>query len=117
MPPLSRPGMGLRSVRPSRSFRVEGAVWLTLLVSLSLSPGQSPSPPGAEPPPETTPPKPAAPDRWFLMRELQGTWPGWLLDGHKVQVTGWTEAAFTASSNHADQLPMGFNYRANELHV
>jgi hypothetical protein len=51
------------------------------------------------------------------MRELQGTWPGWLLDGNKVQVTGWTEAAFTASTNHADQLPMGFNYRANELHV
>jgi hypothetical protein len=51
------------------------------------------------------------------MRELQGTWPGYLLDGSRVQVLGWTDSAFTASSDHADQLPMGFNYRANEFHV
>src|SRR5437763_6575022 len=57
-----------------------GAMWLPLLVSLSLAPAQLPSP-AAETPPDAPPPRPppAAPDRWFLMREFQGTWPGWLL--------------------------------------
>ena len=47
----------------------------------------------------------------------QGTYPGWLLDGNRLRVSGWTDAAFTASSDPHDQLPMGFNYRANEYHV
>ncbi len=34
----------------------------------------------AEPPPAAPPP----PDRWLLMKELQGTYPGWLLDGNKI---------------------------------
>jgi hypothetical protein len=83
----------------------------SLLLSLALALGQ-PAPPPAE-----APPPPPAPDRWLLMKALQGTYPGWLLDGHKVQVYGWTEGAFTASSAAPDQLPMGFNYRANEAHV
>ncbi len=90
-------------------------MWLCLLAGLSLPTGQIDTPPPEAPPPAR--PAAPAPDRWFLMRELQGTWPGWLLDGTKVQVYGWTEAAFTASSDAHDQLPMGFNYRANEVHV
>ncbi len=58
-----------------------------------------------------------APERWPLMRELQGTYPGWLLDGNRLSVSGWVEANVTASSDAHDQLPMGFNYRANEAHV
>ena len=49
------------------------------------------------------------------MRELQGTYPGWLLDGNKLSVSGWVDSAFTASTDRHDQLPMGFNYRANEF--
>jgi len=49
------------------------------------------------------------------MREAQGTWAGVLLDDNKVSVSGWTEGAFTASSARRDQLPMGFNYRANDF--
>jgi hypothetical protein len=70
------------------------------------------TPPTAEPPPER-PPAPA-PDRWPLMLELQGTYPGWLLDGNRLKVYGWVDAAFTASSDRHDQLPMGFNYLANQ---
>src|SRR5882724_5401172 len=77
-----------------------------LLLSAALTPGQDVSP---APPP--------APDRWPLMRELQGTYPGWLLDGNRLSVSGWVDAAFTASSDAHDQLPMGFNYLANEAHV
>jgi hypothetical protein len=65
--------------------------------------------------PEAPPPPPAVPaaDRWLLMKVLQGTWPGWLLDGNRTTVSGWTEASFTASSDHGSNLPLGFNYRAN----
>src|SRR5262249_33221093 len=56
-----------------------------------------------------------APDRWLLMQGLQGTWPGWLLDAHRVSVSGWTDLSFTASSATHRQLPMGFNYLANEF--
>ena len=59
----------------------------------------TPAPVYVSPPPTPAyyPPAPA-PDRWFLMRELQGTYPGWLLDGNRIQVYGWTDTSFTASS-------------------
>jgi len=60
-------------------------------------------------------PAPQAPDRWLLMESLQGTWEGWLLDGNRLQVYGWTDVSFTASSDQHSNLPMGFNYRANEF--
>jgi hypothetical protein len=75
---------------------------------------------GAEAPaPEDTAPAPAppAPERWGLMRALQGTYPGWLLDGGRLSVSGWVEASFTASSDAHQQLPMGFDYLANEAQV
>src|SRR5207244_3940309 len=72
----------------------------------------------AQPPdtaPEPAPPSPApAPDRWPLMKALQGSYPGWLLDGNRMQIYGWTEGSFTASSDRHSNLPMGFNWRANE---
>jgi hypothetical protein len=49
------------------------------------------------------------------MKTLQGTWPGWLLDENRVQVTGWTDASFTGSSDQQNNLPMGFNHRANDF--
>jgi hypothetical protein len=49
------------------------------------------------------------------MRELQGTYPGWLLDGNSIRVYGWTDSSFTASSDLREQLPIGFNYKANQF--
>jgi hypothetical protein len=57
----------------------------------------------------------APPDRWALMRELQGTYPGWVLDGHGLRVLGWTNFSFTPSTAAASNLPLGFDYRANEF--
>src|SRR5262245_39682068 len=94
----------------------EGLMGACLLVTLSMCLAQADTAPQEVKPAEPKP-APPAPDRWLLMKELQGTWPGWLLDGHKVQVQGWVDSAFTASSDPHDQLPMGFNYRANEFHV
>jgi hypothetical protein len=60
-------------------------------------------------------PAPApAPDRWLLMKSLQGTGPGALLDTNRLSLYGWTDLTFTASSDAHTNLPMGFNYRANE---
>lgn len=91
------------------------------LLSVALALGQT-EPPDAETPPVAyaagspyTMTAPAAPERWLLMKSLQGTWPGWLLDSHRINVSGWTDLSFTASSAAHEQLPMGFNYRANEF--
>src|SRR5262245_24022242 len=89
-----------------------------LLLALALSLGQTPEAPATSPPEAPTvaaPAPPPPPDRWLLMRSLQGTWPGWLLDGNRLQISGWTDASFTASSDDRSNLPMGFNHRANEF--
>jgi hypothetical protein len=49
------------------------------------------------------------------MRELQGTAPGALLDDNRLRLYGWTDVSFTASSDAHQQLPMGFNYLANDF--
>jgi Putative beta-barrel porin-2, OmpL-like. bbp2 len=86
-------------------------MWTALLTVGALAIGQTPVPEQAAVPP------PPAPDRWPLMRELQGSYPGWLLDGNELSVSGWVDSAFTASTDRREQLPMGFNYRANEYEV
>lgn len=104
---------------------------LPCLLLTALSFGQTEPPPpdqpalerptaAAAPSPETnkaaanvaTPPPP---DRYLLMKALQGTWYGSLLDDNRLRVSGWTELGYTASSAGHNNLPLGFNYRANEL--
>jgi hypothetical protein len=75
---------------------------LPLLLSTTLLVGQAPTPP------------PAPPERWALMEALQGTYPGWLLDGNGLRVSGWADASYTAGSAGPINLPMGFNYRSFE---
>jgi hypothetical protein len=85
----------------------------SVLLSAALCLGQvsAPSPVAENPAP---PPSPD-PDRWLLMKVLQGSGPGVLLDSERMQISGWTEGSFTASSAERNNLPMGFNYRANEF--
>lgn len=82
----------------------------TLLLAAALSLGQTAAPTGPAPPPPSPPP-----DRWFVMRELQGTPAGAVLYDSNLQISGWTHASFTASSAAHDQLPLGFNYLANQF--
>jgi hypothetical protein len=49
------------------------------------------------------------------MKLLQGTYEGWLLDGNRMQVSGWADMTFTASSDTHENLPLGFNYKANQF--
>jgi hypothetical protein len=58
--------------------------------------------------------QPAA-DRWFIMKCLQGTAEGALLDGSRIQVSGWTDGSYTFSTDHQFNLPLGFNYVANDF--
>jgi hypothetical protein len=76
----------------------------------STKPGTAAAPAPAASAPPTTP----TPDRWLLMKALQGTYPGYELDDNRMQVLGWTEVGFTGSSDSHSNLPMGFNYLANQ---
>jgi hypothetical protein len=82
----------------------------TLLFTAAFYLGQAPA--ATEPPPQ--PPSPP-PDRWFVMRELQGTSTGALLYDGRINVSGWTDASFTASTDAHSNLPLGFNYLANQF--
>lgn len=59
----------------------------------------------------------SADDRWWVMRTLQGTYPGWMMDSHGIQILGWTELALTGSSTNASSLPQGMNYLPHDLTV
>jgi hypothetical protein len=94
-------------------LRAEPAMFSCLALIAALSVGQA-QPAAAEAPPAPAAATPA-PDRWLLMKSAQGTWPGAVLDTERMQVAGWTDLSFTASSDTRSNLPMGFNYRANEF--
>jgi len=85
-----------------------------LLLSAALI-GQTAAPTDTSASAAPTAPAPSPPaDRWLLMKSLQGTWPGWLLDSNRLSLSGWTEISYNASSDRHINLPMGFIYRANE---
>lgn len=54
-------------------------------------------------------------DDWLLMRGLTDSPLGNLLQRNEIQIYGWTEGTFTASTASGKQLPLGFNYRANDF--
>jgi len=86
---------------------------------LSVAPDGTSSPPidvtvPALPAPASTPsttpaPGSAAPDRWLLMKALQGTPAGAYLDGSRTQISGWADVSYTTGTLH-NALPLGFNY-------
>lgn len=90
------------------------------LLFTALSLGQIDAPPvetrsGTPKAESVTPTAASISDRWPLMKVLQGTTPGILLDTQRLVITGWTQGSFTASTAEHENLPMGFNYRANEF--
>jgi hypothetical protein len=58
-----------------------------------------------------------ASDKWALSSALEQSRFASLLNRRRIQIYGWTEGAFTASSSESNQLPMGFNYLANDFLV
>ncbi len=99
-----------------------------LLLTAALATGQAPADPEQAAPeaptaaiaakPETaraTANVPTPPERWWLMKWLQGTWPGALLEDNRMQLSGWVDMSYTASSDRARNDPLGWNYRANDF--
>ncbi|MGH7173594.1 MAG: outer membrane beta-barrel protein, partial [Gemmataceae bacterium] len=78
-----------------------------------LVPQPSAGPPAAQPLPVSQ--AVAPPERWPLMRALQGTWMGVGLEEERMQIYGWTQANFTASTDQSSNLPYGMNYKANQF--
>ena len=56
----------------------------SLLLCASLALGQAPATPAEAPAPPPAPTTPAT-ERWLLMKALQGTWPGGLLDSERLR--------------------------------
>jgi hypothetical protein len=69
----------------------------------------------ASAPEAASPPVTPAPEPWFLMKSLQGTPLGSTLAASKIDISGWTDFSFTASTDRSSNLPLGFNYRANDF--
>jgi hypothetical protein len=53
------------------------------------------------------------PDRWWLMREMQGTWLGTFFDDNRFYMTGWVEQSFTGSTDGISNVTVVWNDRAN----
>ena len=51
------------------------------------------------------------------MKSLQGTWPGWLLNSNRMQISGWTDLSQQDQAVHAGKnfirltYPSGFQAR------
>ncbi len=84
-----------------------------VLISLALMVGQPAA--ALQPPVAVDEEAPKSDERYFLMKALSATRVGNVLEQHKISISGWTHLSFTASSARNEQLPMGFNYRANEF--
>ncbi len=66
-------------------------------------------------PAEQAPPEQPADDKWLVMKTLEGTALGDRLQASRIQISGWTDLSFTASSDQANNGPLGFNYKANQF--
>jgi len=73
---------------------------------------QAPANPDA---PTSAPPAEPATDEWLLMRSLRGTSLGSFLADNRIQIYGWTDMSFTGSTDRSTNLPLGFNYLANNF--
>ena len=95
--------------------------FVTLLAGLTLGQGPvvtpvpsvltTPAPVEVGPASEPVPPG----DRGLVMSLLDQTRAGAWMERERLTVSGWTDLSFTPSTASRDQLPMGFNYRANDF--
>lgn len=105
MLPILLFGLACHATQPGVGER-ESPAPLVLEVAVPTPPAPAPTPPEVKPS--------SPPDRWLLMKALQGTWPGSLLDDQRLSVSGWIDMSYTFSSAN-NNLPMGFNYIGNDF--
>ena len=49
------------------------------------------------------------------MKSLDGSWIGNILKENRIEISGWTDLSYTASTDRSTNLPTGFNYKANDF--
>ncbi|MDB5306500.1 MAG: hypothetical protein JWO38_702 [Gemmataceae bacterium] len=109
--PEFRPAGGAAAAQPQPGADQPGPKPLDFTVNV---------PPPPPPAPATPPAAATPPDRWALMRALQGTWYGAGLDDNRTAISGWFEGSYTASTvNHnagsGGNSPVVWNDRANRF--
>ncbi|HVS38375.1 MAG TPA: outer membrane beta-barrel protein [Gemmataceae bacterium] len=131
---LGQPGGNLPAVVLPAPPPAEAAAPAAYPSGLDLTALEPPPAPADQPPPPIQitapllpPPAPAAapaapaapaaapPPRWFLMKELQGTYLGGQLDGNNIAIYGWMEGSFTGSTAGVSNEPMAWNDRSDRL--
>ncbi len=115
--PTDQENSGRSSLFPAATYQPEAPEAATAPVPAVLAvPLLGPPKPttGGEIIPAAARPPAVPPERWWLMKQAQGTWLGALLDDHRLYLNGWIEQAYTASSDRVSNYPMIFNDRANE---
>lgn len=60
-------------------------------------------------------PAAAPPERWILMKAMQGTWMGYGLDAARIQVYGWTAGSYNLSSVGGTNSPVVWDDQANQF--
>jgi hypothetical protein len=98
-------------VPPSPAPRAESTTPEPIEITAPFGPAPPTVPPTVPAP--FAPGQPPPPERWWVMRQLQGTWLGALLDDNRLYFSGWTEMSYTASTSRVSNFPVTFNDRAN----
>ncbi len=107
--PLNFPGLTW-----SRAASAESADAVAPAAPIEIPAPLLPTPvPPPVPPPPAPPPAPL-PDRWWLMREVQGTALGAFLDDNRFFMTGWIEQSFTGSTDKVTNGTITWNDQANK---
>lgn len=84
-------------------------------VPAALPEKQAAIPAAAEAAVSAAPTATAGPDRWSLMKTLQGSWPGSVMDSNRIAFSGWNTMSFTGSTDHVSNVPVVWNDRANKF--
>lgn len=104
-------------VKPARAFQLEPPPATPVLFQQAEPPAEPPleeEKPVIETPQEAVAARTPG-DRWALMRALQGTWPGYLMDDNRIKLFGWVETSMNGSSRPDFNTPVVWTYLANSV--
>jgi hypothetical protein len=118
-PPFSvsdeQEGLGPPPLFPAATYQPEAPETFPAPTVIAVPLPESPRPfTGGEITSTAAGPSAAPPERWWLMKQTQGTWLGALLDDNRLFLSGWIEQSYTASTDKVSNYPMIFNDRANQ---
>jgi hypothetical protein len=112
--PIEQGSLDLPNLFPAAAYQPEEPQFFPAPAVIAV-PVQGPPRPftGGEITSVTAGPAAVRPERWWLMKQTQGTWLGSFLDDNRLFLSGWIEQSFTASTDRFSNYPVIFNDRAN----